>query len=66
MTEPTRYVTTWRKSGSILDWDSHVSESAQEADRVVADIRERGELQYRTYALGGNPPVLLPDLSSEY
>lgn len=58
-----RCVTLWRKAdGNMLDWDFYVSESLEEAARVVANIREQGVLQYSTYPIGER----VADMSSEY
>lgn len=58
-----RYITLWRKTGDkLLEWDNHVSESRDEAERVVKNITADGVHQYHTYQLG----VFDPELSSRY
>lgn len=63
LVKPARLITTWRKTGAkVLEWDHHVSETAEEAERVVENIKKQGVHQFHTFKLGAQ----LPALSSEY
>lgn len=59
-----RYVTVWRKPapGNIFEWDFYISESRQEAERVVGNVIKQNVHQYGTYPLGER----VVELSSEY
>lgn len=58
-----RYVTTWRKPApDQFDWDFYVSDSLEQATKVVANILEEGVHQYHTWPIG----EMVTDLSSEY
>ena len=58
-----RYVTTWRKPApDQLDWDHHVSDSIEEVEKVIANIKQRGVHQYHTWPIG----ELVTEHSSEY
>lgn len=57
-----RYITMWRKTDDVLDWDFHVSESRADAEQVVRNITRQGVHQYSTRQLGDK----VEDLSSAY
>lgn len=57
-----RYITTWRKPDKPLEWDHYVSEDALEAERAVANLKERSVIQFHTYELGSQ----VQKLSSEF
>jgi hypothetical protein len=58
-----RYVTTWRKPApDQFDWNHHVSDSIEEVEKVIANIKQRGVHQYHTWPIG----ELVTEHSSEY
>lgn len=59
-----RYIALWRctEPERVLDWEFYVSESMDDAERVVANLLKQGVHQYRTYKLGDR----LENLSSAY
>ena len=58
-----RCITVWRKlAPNNLDWDHYVSDSREDAEITIANLRAKGVRQFSTYPIGDR----LPDLSSEY
>lgn len=57
-----RFITTWRKTDKVLEWDHYVSETEKDATRVVDNIKAQGVHQFHTFKLGEQ----IPALSSEY
>jgi len=50
-----RFITTWRKTEQVLEWDYHISQDLAEAERVVENIKQRGVIQFYTYPIGDAP-----------
>jgi hypothetical protein len=59
-----RYITLWRKAppNSVLEWDFYPSDSLDEVEKLVANIKKQGVHQYHTYPIGD----MIAEHSSEY
>lgn len=58
-----RFITTWRKPApDQFDWDYATSDSVEDLDRLLENIKSRGVHQYHTYPIGD----MISEKSSSY
>jgi len=57
-----KFITIWRKTENILEWDFFTSRDLAQAEQVVSNLLAQGVKQYSTYPIGER----VTNLSSEF
>lgn len=52
------YITLWRKTDNVLEWDFHVAFFRDDAERCVANLKKQGVRQFGTHYYGAKVPEL--------